>query len=222
MLLGPIQYHCNSCSSPKITLSQVCSITMSDLHSCSSWKQQRWKNIMTCVRIHQVSTSAIYLCTMCAAGRPGASDYPLPDKSDIAIKKLWANCPSGDRYKCNNIPLNPDPSDESHWNFHFLFETAVYLSHSISISTMTRYPNKRCLDSSLHWSLIVFYLFQPNHQPKKHQPGLNLQCPIPLSVLPAPSLLSQGLNITETPLWSEDNDVIKKDSYQPVLITTIL
>ena len=36
---------------------------------------------MTCVRIHQVSTSAIYLYTNCVAGRSGASDYPLPDKS---------------------------------------------------------------------------------------------------------------------------------------------
>ena len=35
---------------------------------------------MTCVRIHQVSTSAIYLYTNCVAGRSGASDYPLPDK----------------------------------------------------------------------------------------------------------------------------------------------
>ena len=41
---------------------------------------------MTCVRIHQVSTSATCLCTMCAAGRPGASDYPLPDQSDMAMK----------------------------------------------------------------------------------------------------------------------------------------
>ena len=141
----------------------------------------------------------------------------------MAIKKSYEpTVHLGDRYKSNNTPLNPDPSDESHCNFHFLFETAVYLSHSISISTMTRYPNKRCLDSSLHWSLIIFYQSQPNHQSKKHQPGLNLQCPIPLSVLPAPSLPSQGLNITQTPLWSGDSDVIKKDSYQPVLITTIL
>ena len=169
LLLGPHKYHCNSCSSLKNNSKSSLSITVSDLHSCSSWKQQRWNNGVTCVRIHQVSTSAIYLCTMCAAGRPGTSDYPLPDKSDMTIKKkLWANCPSGDRYKSNNTPLNPDPSDESHWNFHFLFETAVYLSHSISISTMTRYPNKRPLNSSLHWSLIVLYLSQPNHQSKKH------------------------------------------------------
>ena len=106
----------------------------------------------------------------------------------------------GDWYRSHNTPLNPNPSDESHYNFHFLFETAVYLSHSISISTMTRYPNKRYLDSSLHWSLIVFYLSQPNHQSKKHKSGLNLQCPIPLSVLPALCLPFQGLNITETPL----------------------
>ena len=72
------------------TLSQVSPITMSDLHSCSSWKQKRWNNIVTCVQIHQVSTSAIYLCTMCVAGRPGASDYPLPDKSDLAIKKIMS------------------------------------------------------------------------------------------------------------------------------------
>ena len=37
---------------------------------------------MTCVRIHQVSTSAIYLYTICVASRSGASDYPLPDKFD--------------------------------------------------------------------------------------------------------------------------------------------
>ena len=72
------------------TLSQVSPVTMSDLHSCSSWKQQRWNNAMTCVRIHQVSTSVIYLCTICAAGRPGASDYPLPDKSDTATKRIMS------------------------------------------------------------------------------------------------------------------------------------
>ena len=87
---------------------------------------------------------------------------------------------------------------------------------------MTRYPIKRLLDSSLHWSIIAFYLFQPNHQSVKHRPGLNLECPIPLSVLPAPSPLSQELNIIQTPIRSEDNDVIKEDSYQPALITTIL
>ena len=63
-------------------LSQVYLITMSDLHSCSSWKQNRWNHAMTYVRIHQVSTSAIYLYTNCVAGRSGVSDYPLPDKSD--------------------------------------------------------------------------------------------------------------------------------------------
>ena len=87
---------------------------------------------------------------------------------------------------------------------------------------MTRYPNKRLLDFSLHWSIIVFYQSQPNHQSVKHRPGLNLQCPIPLSVLPAPRPLSQGLNIMETPIRSKDNDVIKEDSYQTALITTIL
>ena len=87
---------------------------------------------------------------------------------------------------------------------------------------MTRYPIKRPLDSSLHLSIIAFYLFQPNHQSVKHRPGLNLECPIPLSVLPAPSPLSQELNIIQTPIRSEDNDVIKEDSYQPALITTIL
>ena len=37
----------------------------------------------------------------------------------------------------------------------------MYLSHSNTITTMTRYPSERFLNSSLHWSVTIYVHFSP-------------------------------------------------------------
>lgn len=165
-----------------------------------------------------LSTCALYVL-------PVDQEYPTIHYLTSLIqqqKELWANCPSRDRSRSSNTSLNVDPSDESHHNFL----SSVRLQCTLVIPSLQPpwqgipikdFSTPHCIDLSLSSINISLIINQRNN-------GLASTSSVPYhyqSYQHQASCLKDWIYL-KAPLRSEDNDVIKKDSYQPALITTIL